>query len=439
MPPNQAGLTPLRRGDIPRTADCRQTSSAAAVLRAALDHGPVARSSVARLASLSPAAVSRLSTRLTRAGLLRDAPEASGPKGVGRPHVPVDVDTSRLVACGLHIAAQRATLSLLDLRGQVVARESIAHADTRPEQLLSPLARRVPAFIGEHASGRTPLGLGVATGGWVDAADGRIVEQPVLGWRNVPVSEILGAATGLPVFVDNHSRALARAERTFGDVRARTSIVHLLVGNVVDAAFATGDTVHHGPHSAAGAVAHLPLPGRCDPCPCGRRGCLQAVVSSQALARRAEQTGIGGGFAGLLDAALAGDERALSIFRDRARLVGAGAAVLLDLLNPDLLVVAEAATTLLPDCLELLRDEVRAHSAMAEDPGRAVVSTSFALDALPVAGAAVILDEVYANPLRASAHRRRPSLAASGSAELFSEVAKLTLAPRATEDGVKFL
>jgi predicted NBD/HSP70 family sugar kinase len=406
---NQGALAPLRRGDIPRTADCRQTSNAAAVLQAALDHGPVARSSVARLAGLSPAAVSRLSARLTRAGLLRDAPEASGPKGVGRPHVPVDVDTSRLVACGLHIAAEHATLSLLDLRGRVVAQESIAHVDTRPEQLLSRLARRVPAFVGEHASGRSPLGLGVATGGWVDPADGRVVEHPVLGWRSVPVSAILAAATGLPVRVDNHSRALARAERTFGDVRARTSIVHLLVGNVVDAAFATGGTVHHGPHSAAGAVAHLPLPDRSEPCSCGRRGCLQAVVSSQALARRAAQAGIGGGFAGLLDAALAGDEGAIGIFRDRARLVGAAAALLLDVLNPELLVVAEAGTARLPGCLELLRDEVRARSVMAEDPGRAVVSTSFVLDALPVAGGAVILDEVYASPLRRRTAARRAS------------------------------
>ena len=45
--------------------------------------------------------------------------------------MPVDVDTSRLVACGLHIAAQHATLALLDLRGRVIARERIAHARHR--------------------------------------------------------------------------------------------------------------------------------------------------------------------------------------------------------------------------------------------------------------------------------------------------------------------
>jgi predicted NBD/HSP70 family sugar kinase len=397
--------TPVRRADIPRTQDYRQTSSAAAVLQAALDHGPVARSSVARLAGLSPAAVSRLSAGLTRAGLLREVPEAAAPGGVGRPHVPVDVDTSRLVACGLHIAAQHATLALLDLRGRVVARERLPHADTRPEPLLARLARRLPAFVGEHAGGRAPLGLGVATGGWVD--DGLVVEHPVLGWRRVPVGQILAAATGLPVRVDNHSRALARAERAFGDVRARTSIVHLLVGNVVDAAFATGDTVHRGPHSAAGSIAHLPVPGRAEPCSCGRRGCLQAVVSSQALARRAAQDGItGAGFEALQAAAVAGDRRALEMFTERARLVGVAAAVLLDMLNPELLVVTEAGTAQLPGCLEALRQEAGARSARG---GSTVVATSFGMNALPVAGGTVILDEVYANPLRGRAVMSRAS------------------------------
>jgi predicted NBD/HSP70 family sugar kinase len=190
----------------------------------------------------------------------------------------------------------------------------------------------------------------------------------------------------------------------FGDPRARASIVHLFVGNVVDAAFATGGTVHHGPQSAAGAVAHLPLAGRSEPCRCGRRGCLQTAVSSRALAERAAEAGITGSpsFPALLAAARAGDRRAVNVFRERARLVGAAAALLLDVLNPEVLVVTEAGTAHLPECLELLRDEVRSRSAGAGtgDPGRSVVATSFGTDALPVAGGAVILDAVYASPLR---------------------------------------
>jgi predicted NBD/HSP70 family sugar kinase len=402
MPSEPAGLARIRRRDISRTADCRQTSNDSAVLQAVLDHGPVARSTIARLAGLSPAAVSRLCTELAAAGLLREASEAAGLKAVGRPHVPVEVDTSCRVACGLHIALRHATLALVDLRGRVLARERLAHTDTDPRHVLPRLARRIPEFVADHAEGRTPLGLGVATGGWVDRADGVIMENTLLGWRGVPVRQLLAEATGLPVRVDNHARALARAEQLFGDPRARASVVHLFVGNVVDAAFATGGRIHHGPRSAAGTVAHLHLEGRADPCPCGLRGCLEAAVSCRALGLRAARDGItpGPSFPGLLAAARGGDQRATDLFRERARLLGSAVALLLDVLNPELVVVAEAGAVYLPECLEILRARVSERSRVCDDPGRSIVATSFGHDALPVAAGTVILDAVYANPLR---------------------------------------
>ena len=90
-----------------------------------------------------------------------------------------------------------------------------------------------------------------------------------------------GARTWLPVRVDGHGRALVAAEQLFGRARGSRSVLHLFVGNMVDAAFATNDEVHHGPRSQAGAIAHLPLPGGTEPCDCGRTGCLQAAVSER--------------------------------------------------------------------------------------------------------------------------------------------------------------
>jgi predicted NBD/HSP70 family sugar kinase len=399
---SSAALVSLRRRDIARTADYRQTSNDSAVLQAVLDHGPVARSTIARLAGLSPAAVTRLSAELTAAGLLRESPQAAGPKAVGRPHVPVEIDTSRSVACGLHITGRYSTLALLDLRGHVIAQERLPHdLRTGPRRVISQAARRVPEFLAQCGGGRTPVGLGVAVGGWVDGADGVIVEHARLGWCDVPVRQLLEDATGLPIRVDNHARALARAEQLFGDPRARASVVQLFVANMIDAAFATDGKVHHGPQSAAGAVAHLPLTGRAERCACGRRGCLQAAVASDELTLRAARAGITGepSFDALLAAAQRGDPRAVSLFHERARLVGAAAALLLDLFNPELLVVAEAGITQLPGCLEALRAEAGERSRRRADPGRAIVATSFGDRIGPVAAGTVILDAVYANPL----------------------------------------
>lgn len=406
-----ASSGPVRRRDIVRIADCRQTANDSAVLRAVLDHGPVPRSTIARIAGLSPAVVTRLTTDLIEAGLLRESAPAGGGrmKGAGRPHVPLEIDTSRRVACGIHIAARNATLALLDLRGTVIAAERVIHVDTEPRHLLRRMARAVPEFLAQNGHGLVPAGLGIATGGWVDSADGVVIEHPLLGWHGVPVRQLLEEATGLRVRVENHARSLARAEQLFGDPRTRGSVVHLFAGNMVDAAFATGERVHHGPQSAAGAVAHLPLGGGSEQCRCGRRGCLQAAVSSRGLALRAARMRIvpAPDIAAVLAAARAGDQRAASLFAERARLLGAAAALLLDILNPDVLVVTEQGIRHLPGCLEILRAEVAGRSPRG-DGGQAVIASSFGDDTLAVAAGTAILDAVYADPLR-----RRPVASAA--------------------------
>ncbi|WP_141726617.1 ROK family protein, partial [Actinacidiphila rubida] len=214
-------------------------------------------------------------------------------------------------------------------------------------------------------------------------------------------------STHEPVHVDSHSRALARAEQLIGAVAARDSSVLLFVGAVVDAAFATAGAVHRGPRSAAGSVAHLPLAdgeeagdGPAEPCRCGTPRCLQSEVSEPSLLRQAAARGLRvADFPDLLGLARAGDRTAVALFRRRARLVGRVAALLLDMFDPEVLVVVEPGTGALPECLADLRAEVGARSWVCDDPERAVVPSSFTGSVLSVAGCAVALGALYADPL----------------------------------------
>ena len=392
-----------RRIDLPPVEGRKPPDSAGAVLRAVLDHGPVARSSVARATRLSAASVSGVTTSLLGRGLIREAPEAAGPPGIGRPHVPLAIDPGGVAVIGVHIAVPRTTVALLDLRGTVIAQRRTPHDGRDPASVLAALTRQIRALRREHGTGRRILGAGLATGGWVDAAHGTIVDHPALGWRDVPVGPTLAKTLRLPVRVDSNSRALLRAEQLFGRVaaRARQSAVHLFVGNVVDVAFATGGVVHQGPRSAAGAVAHLTVEGCTERCSCGRTGCLQAAVSEQTLVRRAVAAGLidRPDLGDLVAAALGGDAGALALLEQRARLVGRAAALLLDLFDPEVLVVAEAGVNRIPACLATLRAEVAAWSSAGADMPATVRATSFPDTVLAVAGGAVALDHVYAEPL----------------------------------------
>ncbi|MEU9453838.1 ROK family protein [Streptomyces sp. NPDC048277] len=380
----------------PAPGDRRRTS-ASVVLRSVLEHGPVARSTIARLTGLSPASVTDYCARFTELGLIREAEAPRRVRGVGRPHVPVDLDDSRFVVGGVHVAVPYTTVALLDLRGRVVVRRELRHHGTDPREVLARAGAGLAALLAE-VPGSRPLGVGVAVGGWVDRDSGTVVEHPLLGWREVPVREVLGAHTGLPVHVDGHARALVNGERLFGRARGSRSVLHLFVGNVVDSAFATGDEVHHGPRSQAGMIAHLPVPGGTEPCACGRTGCLQAELSERTLVRRARAAGVvdGGNPMDVLAAARAGHPVAVRLLVERARATGRAAGLLLDVLNPESVVVTEVGVLHREDCLAALREAVGAERAAVVAP------TSFGDRVLAVAGGSVVLDVLYRDPLSAS-------------------------------------
>ncbi|MGW5131738.1 ROK family protein [Streptomyces sp. NPDC004135] len=389
---------PLLTSPIPRVADSdRRRTSASVVLRSVLEHGPVARSTIARLTGLSPASVTDYCARFAELGLIRESAVLRRSKGVGRPHLPVDLDDSRFVVGGVHVAVPHTTVALLDLRGRVVARRELKHEGTEPARVLAGAAEGLAALLG-RAVHSTALGVGFAAGGWVDRDSGTVVEHPLLGWREVPVRELLGARTGLPVHVDGHARALVNAERLFGRARGSRSLLHLFAGNVVDAAFATHDEVHHGPRSQAGAIAHLPVPGGTERCDCGRTGCLQAELSERTLCRRARAAGVADGANPMhvVVAAAAGDAVAAGLLLERSRRVGRAVGLLLDVLNPERVVVTEIGVMHREDCLAAVREEVGSGRAGTVSP------ISFPDSVLAVAGGAVALDVLYRDPLAAS-------------------------------------
>ncbi|MET9252739.1 ROK family protein [Streptomyces sp. NPDC003717] len=398
MPP--APQTPRMVGDG------RREANAALVLRAVLDHGPVARSAVARLSGLSPAAVSRQATDLTRLGLLRELPGPAGAGGVGRPRIPVDLHLGASggpVAGGVHLGVPASTLGLVDLRGRVLARRLVPHDGLAPDRLPATVAAELRAFLAAHVGTRPLLGVGAALGGRVDPEAGTVVRHDALRWHHRPLAaELSRALHGLPVRVDNHARAIAQSEILFGRPAARRSLVHLFVGNVVDAALGIAGVVHHGPGSAAGDVAHLPVPDSTVPCPCGRSGCLEATASNTAVARTALRRGIvpEADYFLVVDAAAAGDRRADRLLRERARAVGRAAALLLDIANPDLLLVTEYAALLDPEYLEEIRGAAVDLSYVCDDPER-VVGPHAGPATLPVAAGTVLLNPLFRAPLRA--------------------------------------
>jgi predicted NBD/HSP70 family sugar kinase len=391
-----------------RVADSgRRGASAGAVLRAVLEDGPIARSTIARVTGLSPASVTGHCSELVELGLLRELPDQVRSNGAGRPHIPVDIDVTRHVVAAVHIAVRLTTVALLDLRGRVLARQQIphetddSHGSTEPAAIVDVAAQSIAELHAAHGGDGRLLGVGVATGGWVDPDAGVVMDHPRLGWSLVPLRDLLSARTGLPVYLDGHSRALLHAEVLFGEASRVGSVLHVFVGNVVDAAFATRGEAHYGSRAQAGAIAHLPVEGSREPCACGRVGCLEAAVSEQTLTRRALEQGIVDtpDIRTLFEAARDGNDAAVELFVDRSRQVGRAVALLVDVFGPERVVVTDPTLPYLPRALEALRTVARESVRTVCDIDKMLMPTSFPGRVLETAGGAVLLDALYRNPL----------------------------------------
>src|SRR5207249_228669 len=141
--------------------------------------------------------------------------------------------------------------------------------------------------------------------------------------------------------------------------------------------------------AAAGALlAHLPLSDLSVTCACGRQGCFQALASDVALLERAGAASI----AGLVEAARAGDATADDLLRRRARHVGEAVAILIDLFDPDLVVLGGSGTLTAPEYIADIRAEAAGRAHLGFDPDHKIVPTAFGEAELVVAPAALILE-----------------------------------------------
>lgn len=362
--------------------------SAGAVLRAVLEEGTAPRSAIAKLAGLSPATVTSQVRALTAAGLLIELPETAGPAGMGRPHSPLVLDIAGNVVIGVHIAADHCTVAVLNIAGTVRLSHRIPHATLEPEVILAAAAaevRRLRAELTERV-----IGLGVAIGGWVDSAAGTVIEHGTLPWRNVAVRQYLSGHTGLPVTMDSHTRALVHAEQLFGHAGSTAATVVLFAGNVIDVAFSVHGRVHYGPRSAAGAITRLAGGDTAES--------ELAQCTDRALVAAAHELGLSvRGVPDLVSVAV-GDPAAQTLFVNRARILARVVAVVIDLLDPDAVVIVDPGLIRVPGVRAAYLDGVRRFSA-CERPEEVISGSSFFGRVLETAAGAAVLQRLFTDPL----------------------------------------
>jgi glucokinase len=248
---------------------------------------------------------------------------------------------------------------------------------------------------------------GVGVPGPSNPATGVLLNPPHLpGWHNFPVAGRLEAATGIPTRLENDAQLAAYGEFHRGAGRGTRHLLYVTISTGIGGGIVIDGKLYIGAGGTAGEVGHIVIDPDGPICGCGRRGHLEAVASGTAMARIAAERIAAGETSSLSrlekitakaigDAADAGDALAQAVLRDSGRLLGLGLGGLLNILDPEVLVLGGGVIMIGPAFLDHVHPAIKESAfestyshvrivtvELGQDAGL-VGALEFALDLLP--------------------------------------------------------
>jgi len=329
------------------TRDLRR-GNRATVLRRLYFDGPSSRLDLAARTGLSPATIGNVMSELIKERVVVETGQLDS--NGGRPAVVVKVNPDRAAVIGVDVGETGAAIELFDLnlRKLAAVEKPLRLPRESPGSLVALIAKGVKELINETDTSSGPLvGIGVGVPGVVVHDGEEYVHAPSLGWDRIPLLQLLRAAMPAPVMLDNGAKTMGRAELWFGARRDARHLAVVLLGTGVGAALFSDGALYRGSTSSAGEWGHTSVMVGGRLCRCGATGCLEAYVGAEAILDRWSQrtrrtTRINKDqqqqMRDLLEAART-SKPAAEVLDETAEFIGAGVANLVNLFNPEYIVI----------------------------------------------------------------------------------------------------
>ncbi|HSH46927.1 MAG TPA: ROK family protein [Longimicrobiales bacterium] len=254
--------------------------------------------------------------------------------------------------------------------------EAIRGAKFVVDRIVQMLEDAIQEVVDEHGGSKEDFaGIGIGSPGPLNRATGTIINTPNLGWRNFPLRDLISNGVGLPAALDNDANCATYGEWWLGAGRDVNNLVGLTLGTGIGGGIVLEGDIFHGASDAAGEIGHMTIDSTGRKCKCGNYGCLEAYASGPAIALRAVE-GIEAGAQSMLpdlvegrleeitaatvyEAVILGDAYANEVMKETAKLLGTGVANIINVLNPEMVVIAGGVTRAGDHLFVPLKAEVR--------------------------------------------------------------------------------
>lgn len=384
------------------------------VLNLIKSRGPISRTHIARLSGLSLATISGITADFIESGLVHEM--GKGESTGGRRPVLLRLNHGAGFVVGVKLMEHAITNALTDLDATVLHHRvtplpTLKGGQTDPETILPVLIKAIEATIAESGVDRQRvLGIGIGMAGLVNGETGVCRYSPFFGWRDVQIAAPITAHFGLPVYLENDVNTLTIAEQWFGHGHGVDHFVVVTVGRGVGAGIVANGQFYRGALGGAGELGHITLVEDGPPCDCGKRGCLEALASDPAVVRQAkaaialgERTGLAEieplTLDAIVEAADAGDELARRLLADSGRWLGMGIATLVNILNPQLVIVGGEGVRAGEWRFGPMREAIRQHAFDGLADELEIVIEPSGDETWARGAACVVLGELFKSPV----------------------------------------
>jgi glucokinase-like ROK family protein len=389
-----------------RTVDLRRLNYQV-ILRTIYLNGSMSRLDLSSRADLSPSTVTNMTSEMIKDGVLieKGVEESLG----GRPRTILTINPEYGYLVGIDLGETHVQLELFDLTLNKLgtSREPILfNGDTadKPKKYVEIIAANLEKLVASSGIRReSVIGVGIGVPGVVEH-DGQVnVAAPIWAWKSIGLLKMLEERLGLPVYIDNGAKAMALAESRFGAGRGVQELAVILLGTGIGAGIITKGALYRGATNSAGEWGHtkIELNGRA--CRCGSNGCLESYAGAPGIIATynelAPQHPLPAGdeiasMNQLLQAYRQKDPLACQVFESTSQALGAGIANLVNLFNPEKIVIGGWVGMLVGEAiLEDIIQFIKEYALPSSSERLQIGLCQFGQDAICTGAACLVLEE----------------------------------------------
>ena len=314
------------------------------------------------------------------------------------------------VVVGVDIGGTKVAAGLVNGEGEILARNRTPMLTTgAPSNGLTAVSTAIRGLFTDASSQNQISAIGICAPGPLNPTTGVIINPPNLPiWHNYPLAEEMRRAYKVPIRVDNDANAAALAEAKWGAGRGYRNIFYATVGTGIGTGIILDGRIFHGKTGAAAEGGHLGIDYNGPLCNCGKHGCIETLAAGPAIARRArhklEQNPksvlweMAGGDIQAVSSEMVGRAHALNdpvakeVMRETLDLLAYWLGSIIDLLEPDAIVIGGGVSSLLAPFLDEIRERWRG-ACINPRPLDITLLLAHYGEGAGIAGAAALVDE----------------------------------------------